>query len=54
MHTKDGQPETGSPKIMVLIIINIIVINEPIQKSIPKNAEIVSGIVEKDIIASNA
>ena len=52
MHTIDGQPEVGSPKIKVFIIIKIIKKNATIHIKIPKKDASANGAVEKPIIPS--
>ena len=54
IQAKLGQPDVGSPKIIVLIIIAIIKMNAIIQKIIPAIELIASGTVEKAIIPSRA
>jgi hypothetical protein len=52
MLTIDGQPVVGSPKIKVLITININAIREPKQESAPINEAMFSGVSEKLTIPS--
>ena len=52
MHTKDGQPATGSPKVSVLTIINTIIIIEIKKNKIPTIDEIAKGTVEKATMLS--
>ena len=49
-----GQPDVGSPKTRVLIIITIIIINEIKQNRKPAIEAIASGAVEKATIPSRA
>ena len=52
IQTKDGQPDVGSPKIRVLIIIMIIIKNAIKQKRTPKTDDKTNGTVEKAVIPS--
>ena len=54
IHTSDGQPLVGSPKMIVLPIITKISKNEIIQNKIPINEARISGVVENAVIASKA
>ena len=54
MHTKEGQPETGSPYVHVLTIITIIIINASKQNRTPAKVAIIKGAVEKAVIPSQA
>ena len=47
IHTIDGHPDVGSPKISVFATITIININASTQSTIPMIAEISNGTVEK-------
>ena len=52
MHTREGQPETGSPKISFLTMINTIIRKAITQNRIPTKEAISSGAVEKAVIPS--
>ena len=52
IHTKDGQPEVGSPKINVLIMIKTINKNAMTHIKMPKKEASANGAVEKPIIPS--
>ena len=52
MHTREGQPETGSPKINFLTMINTIIRKAITQNRIPTKEAISSGAVEKAVIPS--
>lgn len=54
IHTSDGHPETGSPKISFLIIITKIIMNANAQNNNPANEESISGTVENATIPSIA
>ena len=54
IHTRLGQPAVGSPKMIVLAIIMIIIMKEIIQKRIPAIELIAKGAVEKATIPSIA
>ena len=54
IHTRDGQPATGSPNTALRIIINIIMINETNVRNIPKPEAMDIGVSEKLIIPSIA
>ena len=54
MHTRLGQPEVGSPKIKVLMIIKIIMINDIKQNRKPAIEAIAKGAVVKATIPSMA
>ena len=52
IHTKEGHPATGSPKIILRIITNIIKIKENNVRIIPLHEATESGACEKLIIPS--
>ena len=52
IHTMEGQPEVGSPKIKVFIMINMINKNATIHIKIPKKDARAKGAVEKPMIPS--
>ena len=54
IHTRLGQPAVGSPKMIVLAMIMIIIMKEIIQKRIPAIELIAKGAVEKATIPSIA
>ena len=52
IHTSEGQPDTGSPKISLRTIINMIIIKAITQNNTPTNEAIKSGAVENAVIPS--
>ena len=52
MHTREGQPDTGSPKISFRTMINMIIKKAMIQNSTPTKEAIRSGAVENAVIPS--
>jgi len=53
MHTRDGQPEVGSPNIAFLTMVKIIRKKERRQKHTPIKAAKARGAVEKEVMPSS-
>ena len=53
MHTREGHPEVGSPKISFRTMINMIKKKAATQNSTPITAAKASGAVEKAVIPSS-